>query len=51
MAGQPVGGKGQQPATSGARYQGRNDTLWEHEGKARITWGYNTPEMRCQMKR
>ena len=41
----------QQPAASGARYQGRNETLWEHQGEAVITWGYGAPEMRCQAKR
>jgi len=37
----------QQPSASGARYQGRNESLWEHHGEARITWGYGAPEMRC----
>ena len=41
----------QQPAASGAKYQGRNETLWEHQGEAVITWGYGAPEMRCQAKR
>lgn len=41
----------QQPAASGAKYQGRNETLWEHQGEALITWGYGAPEMRCQAKR
>lgn len=40
----------QQPAASGARYQGRNESLWEHQGEALITWGYGTPEMRCKVK-
>jgi uncharacterized protein len=40
-----------QPAASGAKYQGRNETLWEHHGEALITWGYGAPEMRCQTKR
>ena len=34
-------------AASGAKYQGRNEIFWEHQGKALITWGYATPEMRC----
>lgn len=38
----------QQPSASGARYQGRNETLWEHQGEARITWGYGKPEMLCK---
>ncbi|MGI9264976.1 MAG: MliC family protein [Gammaproteobacteria bacterium] len=37
----------QQEAASGAKYQGRNESFWEHQGKALITWGYATPEMRC----
>ena len=38
----------QQPSASGAKYQGRNETLWEHQGEARIVWGYDAPEMHCQ---
>lgn len=37
----------QQPSASGARYQGRNESLWEHHGEAMITWGYEAQEMRC----
>jgi len=40
-----------QPAGSGSKYQGRNESLWEHQGEAIITWGYGTKEMRCTMKR
>ncbi|EWY37411.1 hypothetical protein N825_17530 [Skermanella stibiiresistens SB22] len=36
-----------QPSASGARYQGRNETFWEHHGEAMVTWGYGAPEMRC----
>jgi uncharacterized protein len=36
-----------QPSGSGAKYQGRNTTFWEHRGEASITWGYGAPEMRC----
>ena len=32
-----------QPSGSGARYQGRNESLWEHQGEAIITWGYGKP--------
>ena len=32
---------------SGTKYQGRNESLWEHQGEAVITWGYGSPEMRC----
>jgi uncharacterized protein len=37
-----------QPSASGAKYQGRNETFWEHQGEALITWGYETPEMHCK---
>lgn len=37
-----------QPSGSGSKYRGRNETLWEHQGEARITWGADAPEMRCQ---
>lgn len=37
----------QQPSASGARYQGRNESLWEHQGEATVVWGYGAPEMRC----
>jgi len=33
---------------SGARYRGRNESFWEYEGEALITWGYGGPEMRCK---
>lgn len=36
------------PAASGARYAGRNETFWEHQGEATITWGYQAPEMTCR---
>ena len=34
-------------SASGARYVGRNELLWEHQGKATIRWGYDAPEMSC----
>jgi uncharacterized protein len=37
-----------QPSGSGTKYQGRNETFWEHQGEALITWGYGAPEMRCK---
>lgn len=39
----------QAPSASGARYQGRNESLWEHQGEATIVWGFQAPEMRCQV--
>lgn len=37
-----------QPSGSGTRYQGRNETFWEHQGAATITWGYGQPKMQCE---
>ena len=37
----------QQRSASGAKYQGRNEMLWEHHGNVRIAWGYGSPEMHC----
>lgn len=36
-----------EPSASGARYQGRNETFWEHQGEATATWGFEAPEMKC----
>ena len=36
-----------EPSASGARYLGRNELLWEHQGKASIRWGYGAPEEPC----
>lgn len=35
------------PAASGARYVGRNESFWEHQGEVRLTWGYQAPETIC----
>ena len=40
-----------QPSASGARYQGGNESLWEHQGAARIVWGFGAAEMRCTVRR
>jgi len=37
-----------EPAASGARYRGRNEMFWEHQGEARVTWGHGAPEMQCK---
>lgn len=37
-----------QPSASGTKYQGRNESFWEHQGEARVTWGYDTPEFVCK---
>ncbi|MGL5360050.1 MAG: MliC family protein [Shewanella sp.] len=39
-----------QPSASGAKYQGQNESLWEHHGEAIIVWGYEAPEMTCTIK-
>jgi len=39
-----------EPSASGARYQGRNESFWEHQGEATIVWGYGSPEMRCSKR-
>jgi uncharacterized protein len=36
---------------SGAQYQGRNASFWEHQGEATVTWGPGTPELKCRAKR
>lgn len=38
-----------QPSGSGAKYQGGNESLWEHQGEAKVVWGYDTPEMTCKL--
>jgi uncharacterized protein len=38
----------QAPSASGARYEGRNESFWEHQGAATVVWGYGAPEMRCR---
>jgi uncharacterized protein len=40
-----------QPSGSGTRYQGRNETFWEHQGEATVIWGYGAKEMICKPKR
>jgi len=39
-----------QPAASGAKYQGAGDMLWEHQGEARVVWGYGRPEETCKQR-
>jgi hypothetical protein len=40
-----------QPGGSGTRYQGRNESLLEHQGEATIVWGYGAPGMKCTIRR
>jgi len=37
-----------QPSGSGAKYQGRNEMLWEHGGEALVTWGPGAPQLTCK---
>lgn len=39
-----------QPSGSGSKYQGGNESLWEHQGEALIVWGYGQAEMHCKKK-
>ncbi|WP_341679191.1 MliC family protein [Niveibacterium sp. SC-1] len=36
------------PAASGARYEGPNANLWEHQGEAMIRWGANGTPQTCR---
>jgi uncharacterized protein len=38
------------PSGSGARYEGGDLMLWEHQGEARIRWGRDAEEMACVRK-
>ncbi|MCG4455250.1 MliC family protein [Pseudomonas sp. MMS21-TM103] len=40
----------QQPSASGSKYQGRNESLREHQGETIVIWGYAAPEMKCKVK-
>jgi uncharacterized protein len=40
-----------QPSASGAKYAGGNESFWEHQGEAMLTWGHGAPEIRCVRKR
>lgn len=40
----------QQPTAGGSRYQGRNESFWEHQGEATVVWGQGTSELRCLKK-
>lgn len=35
---------------SGVHYQGQNESFWEHQGEALVTWGYGAKEMTCKKK-
>lgn len=36
------------PSGSGTKYRGRNEVFWEHQGEAKIQWGYQAPELTCR---
>lgn len=36
-----------QQTASGERYQGQNESFWEHHGDATVIWDYQAPEMHC----
>jgi len=38
------------PSGSGSKYEGRNESFWEHQGKATIVWRYGSPEMHCSKR-
>ena len=35
------------PTGSGARYQGRNESFWAHQGEATVRWGHGAGDMHC----
>lgn len=37
------------PSGSGARYQGPNESVWEHQGEAEVVWGYGAPALKCTL--
>ncbi len=39
------------PSGSGARYEGGNRELWEHQGVGRIRWGAGAAELECPLKK
>ncbi|PUA29896.1 MAG: hypothetical protein B0W54_04960 [Cellvibrio sp. 79] len=39
-----------QPTASGARYQGPNESLWEHQGEVTVSWGYEAKEIVCKVE-
>ena len=38
----------QEPSTSGARYVRGNQSFWELEDTALVSWGFDMPEIQCQ---
>ncbi|MBP8134332.1 MAG: MliC family protein, partial [Zoogloea sp.] len=40
----------QVPTGSGTRYEGRNESFWEHQGEATVVWGWQATPMHCVRK-
>lgn len=40
-----------QPGADGARYLGRNESLWDKGSEIRLLWGYRQPELTCSRAR
>jgi len=36
-----------QPSGSGAKYEGRDESFWEHHHEAAIRWGFGAAELHC----
>jgi hypothetical protein len=43
-----IRGKPDLPARASEAWCHANETYWEHQGRASITWGYGAPEINCQ---
>jgi len=39
-----------QPSGSGSKYVGPNESFWEHQNEALVTWGFRAPQIICQRK-
>ncbi|MCK7596971.1 MliC family protein [Microbulbifer sp. CAU 1566] len=35
---------------SGSKYVGPGMSIWEHQGEAKVVWGYGTTEMHCKVR-
>ena len=38
-----------QPSASGSRYQGQNESFWEHAGEATVVWGFEAAPLTCRL--
>jgi uncharacterized protein len=38
----------QKQSGSGSKYEGGNESFWEHQGEVMVTWGYEAPTMKCE---